>query len=212
LRQAEIDLSYTEIRAPFAGQIGRASFAEGAVVGPASESLGRLVRLDPIFVAVPVTDRQMLEVRQAQSSETEFEPFLRLADGSMLETPGRWAFFDPQVNATTSTITVRATFDNPDGLLLPGQFVTVVVRAAEPEAALVIPQIAVQRDQSGEFVLVVDEANRVQETRVKLGDRVDTDWVVEGGLEEGQNVIVEGLQKVRPGVLVQATGLASDEG
>ncbi len=151
-------------------------------------------------------------MRRAQSSETAFEPFLRLSDGSMLDTPGRWAFFDPQVNTTTSTITVRATFDNPDGLLLPGQFVTVAVRAAAPEQALVIPQIAVQRDQSGEFVLVVDEENRVQETRVTLGDRVDTDWVVEGGLEEGQNVIVEGLQKVRPGALVQATGLGPDEG
>ena len=213
LRQARLELSYTEIRAPFAGRIGRAAFAVGAVVGPESGALARLVQLDPIYVAIPVTDRALLAVRRAQDQpENHYQPFLRLADGTVMDEPGEFAFFEPQVDPTTSTITVRATFANGEGLLLPGQFVTVLVRTAEPTQALVVPQIAVQQDQAGRFVLVVDDENRVQEARVTLGDRVDTDWIVEGGLEEGQTVIVEGLQKVRPGMVVQTSPAVVDEG
>ncbi len=212
LRQAKLELGYTVISAPFAGRIGRAAFAEGAVVGPGSGPLARLVQLDPIYVAIPVTDRALLAVRRAQGQpERHYQPFLRLADGTVLEDPGKFAFFAPQVDPTTSTITVRASFANPEGLLLPGQFVTVIVRTAEPVQALVVPQIAVQQDQAGRFVLVVDDGNRVQEARVTLGDRVDTDWIVEGGLEEGQSVIVEGLQKVRPGMVVQTSPVVVDE-
>ncbi|RKT43819.1 efflux RND transporter periplasmic adaptor subunit [Thiocapsa rosea] len=202
LQSAEIDLGYTEIRAPFEGTIGRANFAEGAVVGPASGSLARLVRLDPIFVNIPITDRAMLAFRQAQSS-TDFAPYLRLADGSMLEEPGVFQFFDPEVNATTDTVRVRALFDNTDGVLLPGQFVTVKARSMQPEQALVIPQVAVQQDQAGRLVLTVNEEYRVQVTRVTLGDRIDTDWIVLSGLEPGQQVIVDGIQKARPGMIVQ---------
>lgn len=213
LRQAKLELGYTEIHAPFAGRIGRAAFARGAVVGPNNGPLARLVQLDPIYVAMPVTDRALLAVRRAQDEpESHYQPFLRLADGSVLDEPGTFAFFDPQVSPTTSTITVRASFANEDGLLLPGQFVTVLVRTAEPTQALVIPQIAVQQDQAGTFVLVVDSDNRVREARVALGERVDTDWIVEGGLEEGQTVIVEGLQKVRPGMIVAPHAADTDEG
>lgn len=215
VRQAEIDLSYTEILAPFDGRIGRAAFSEGAVVGPNRGPLARLVRLDPIFVAVPVNDRMMLAIRRTQEANGQFQPFLRLGDGTMLEEPGRFLFFDPQVDQRTDTVTVRAEFQNASELLLPGQFVTVTVRAAEPRSALLIPQIAVQQDQAGHLVLTVDENNLVKQTRVTLGDRADTDWVVLGGLEEGQSVIVEGLQRARPGMTVQpiaATSTATSSG
>ena len=202
LQSAEIDLGYTEIRAPFEGRIGRANFSEGAVVGPAAGPLARLVRIDPIFVNIPVTDRAMLAVRQAQTSN-DFAPYLRLADGTVLEEPGEFQFFDPEVNATTDTVRVRALFDNPDGVLLPGQFVTVKARARQPEQALVIPQVAVQQDQAGRLVRTLTDDDRVQVTRVTLGDRIETDWVVLSGLEPGQRVIVDGIQKARPGMVVQ---------
>jgi membrane fusion protein (multidrug efflux system) len=202
LDKALIDLGYTEITAPFAGRIGRLAFSEGAIVGPDRGPIARLVQLDPVFATIPVNDRTMLAFRQSRQDGTGARPFLRLADGTMMENAGAFDFFEPQVSETTSTVAVRATFDNPNYVLLPGQFVTAVVRAAEPEMALTIPQIAVQQDQSGRFVLTVDENNVVQENRVELGDRIETDWVVEGGLEEGQNVIVEGLQKVRSGATV----------
>jgi membrane fusion protein (multidrug efflux system) len=212
LQKAEIDLGYTEIRAPFEGRIGRANFAEGAVVGPAAGPLARLVRMNPIFINVPITDRAMLAVRRARDASGEVRPYLRLADGTVLEEPGEFLFFDPQVDTTTDTVRVRAQFDNSEELLLPGQFVTMIVRAAEPEQALVIPQVAVQQDQAGHLVLTVDEQNIVQIARVSLGDRVGTDWVVTGGLEAGQNVIVEGIHKARPGMTVNPTPAASATG
>jgi len=205
LQRAEIELSYTEIQAPFTGRIGRVAFAEGAVVGPASGPLARLVRIDPIFVNIPVNDRTMLAVRRMQDRSEQFRPYIRLADGSMLEEPGRFEFFDPEVDPTTDTVRVRATFDNEDELLLPGQFVTVVSRATQPEMAMVVPQIAVQQDQAGRLVLLVTPDNEVELARVELGARVDTDWIVESGLQVGQHVIVEGVQKARPGMLVQPT-------
>lgn len=204
LQQAEIDLGYTEIRASFAGRIGRANFAVGAVVGPAAGPLARLVQLDPIFVTIPVTDRTMLAIRQAQSQGgSGFAPYLRLADGTLLDEPGVFRFFDPEVSATTDTVRVRAEFPNDDGVLLPGQFVTILARATTSAQALVIPQVAVQQDQAGRLVLTVNEEYRVQVARVTLGERIGSDWVVLEGLEAGQQVIVEGIQKARPGLLVQ---------
>jgi membrane fusion protein, multidrug efflux system len=212
LDRALIDLGYTEIKAPFTGRIGRAAFAEGAVVGPGSGPLARLVSLDPIFVTIPVTDRAMIAVRRTQDPASQFRPYLRLGDGSMLEEPGRFVFIDPQVDTTTDTVRVRAEFDNTEEVLLPGQFVTVTIRAVEPETALVIPQIAVQQDQAGRMVLTVDENDVVQITRVTMGERVDTDWVVEGGLALGQTVIVDGLQKARPGMTVQPVAVTDYTG
>jgi len=203
LDRALIDLDYTEIKAPFTGRIGRAAFTEGAVVGPASGPLARLVSLDPIFVNIPVTDRAMIAVRRAEDPASQFRPYLRLADGTMLEEPGRFTFIDPQVDPTTDTVRVRAEFANENEILLPGQFVTVRIRAVQPETAMVIPQIAVQQDQAGRMVLTLDADNVVQITRVTMGERIDTDWIVEGGLELGQTVIVDGLQKARPGMTVE---------
>jgi membrane fusion protein (multidrug efflux system) len=136
---------------------------------------------------------------------------IRLADDSIYEEPGKINFVDVQVAQGTDTVAVRASLPNPDGWLIDGQLVTVIVEAARPERALVVPQQALQADQAGLFVLVVDSDDTVQVRRVVAGARLDDATVIRQGLEAGERIIVEGVQKVRPGETVQptaATGVA----
>ena len=125
-----------------------------------------------------------------------------MSDGSAYDFVGEFDYLDPIVNQSTDTILARAVFPNPKRLLLPGQFVTVIVRYKQPVSALVIPQVAVQEDQQGFFVLVVDRGNQVAIRRVRLGEQIGTDWIVSDGLAEGERVVVQGLQKIRPDMLV----------
>jgi membrane fusion protein, multidrug efflux system len=203
LDRALIDLGYTEIKAPFTGRIGRAAFAEGAVVGPASGPLARLVRLDPIFVTIPVTDRAMVAVRRTRTRPASSAPISGSPTARPSTSPAASPSSTPRSTRRPTPSGSGRSSTNDDELLLPGQFVTVTIRAVQPETAMVIPQIAVQQDQAGRMVLTLDQNNVVQITRVTMGERVDTDWIVQGGLELGQTVIVDGIQKARPGMTVQ---------
>ncbi|MFO1153710.1 MAG: efflux RND transporter periplasmic adaptor subunit [Rhodospirillales bacterium] len=204
-RKAELDLGYTRIYAPFAGRIGRSTFSVGNLVGPGSDVLATLVKLDPIYVVFNVSERAHLDyallseraVRDGNPAAPPV-PRLRLANDYDYPHPGRFNFVDNRVDPTTGTIAVRASFDNPDRLLVPGLFVTVVVEQARPESTLLVPQAAVQEDQAGRYVLVVDGENKVEVRRIGTGERVGIHWAVTG-LSEGERVIYEGIQKVRPG-------------
>jgi membrane fusion protein (multidrug efflux system) len=204
LRQAELDLGYTTIKAPIDGRIGRAAYSVGNLVGSTSEPLATIVGLDPIYVQFAVSDRDLLDARREGLGERTalFTPHLVLGDGQRFEHDGRLAFIDNTVDQQTDTVLVRAEFPNSGRVLLPDQFVTVVIERTDPVVALVIPQAAIQEDQNGRFVLVLDGANKVQVRRVKMGAQEGADWIVEEGVEEGEQVVVEGLQKVRPGIAV----------
>jgi membrane fusion protein (multidrug efflux system) len=208
LTTAELNLGYTDIKAPIAGRIGRSNFSVGNFVGPGSGTLATIVSQDPMYVTFPVTQRQLLEVRKAGAAggndAKDMAVKVELADGTFYGEVGRLNFVDVQVNQGTDTVQVRATLPNPQGLLVDGQLVTVVVETAKPQAALVIPQQAVQIDQAGRFVLKVDGANRVQVQRITIGPERDGYYVVTNGLTEGDRVITEGLQKIRPGMEVDA--------
>lgn len=208
LERAQLDLGYTEIRAPFPGRIGRGSYDVGNLIGPESGVLASLVALDPIYVTFPVSEREYLNY-QKQENKPEVVPRIILADGGAFEHDGAIDFIDNRVDPMTGTLQVRAVFPNPDGLLLPGQYVDVVLTAGTPDRKTVVPQAAVQENQAGRFVLVVDADNRVESRAVETGERVGTDWVVEAGLEPGETVIVEGLQKVRPGGEVTPSSVAT---
>jgi membrane fusion protein (multidrug efflux system) len=209
LEKAQLQLGYTDIAAPISGRIGRSNISAGNFVSGASGTLATIVRQDPIYVNFPVTQREILEVRKAQGGDgkpSEYMIFLRLADGSRYAHPGRLDFVDVTVSQGTDTVLVRAEFPNPDRFLVDGQLVAVIVELGRGESALHVPQQALQADQSGAYVLVVDKDGKVEVRRVETGPAGDgINIAIRKGLEEGERVITEGVQKVRPGQHVEAS-------
>jgi membrane fusion protein, multidrug efflux system len=206
LEQAQISLGYTEIHAPLAGRIGRADLSVGNLVGLDSGVLATIVSQDPIYVTFPVSQRQLLEYRR-ERGDTGGDPVVRvtLPDGTLYQHPGQLNFLDVQVDPGTDTVTVRAELPNPERVLVDGQFVGVRVERGAPERVLAVPQAALQVDQAGPYVLVVGGDDKVEARRVSLGDAEGAQVVVERGLNQGERVIVEGIQKVRPGMAVAAS-------
>jgi membrane fusion protein (multidrug efflux system) len=212
LEKAELDLSYTDVRAPFDGSIGRATYSVGNYVGPASEPLATLVSMDPTYVVFPVSVRLLLELRREQIEQAK-DPRavtvkLRLGDGSMYGHTGRIDFVDVQADPGTDTVIVRAELPNPDRVLKADSLVTAVIETAKPEQALVVSQQAIQIDQGGPYVLAVDAGNKVQVRRFKASPAIDGLVPVKEGLAEGERVITDGVQKVRPGIIVAPTEAA----
>ena len=205
LEKADLQLSYTEIHAPIAGRIGRATVSVGNFVGPSTGSLATIVRQDPIYVSFPVTQREMLEARKEENAGKPPTVYVQLADGNRYPEPGTLNFVDVTVNPGTDTVQVRAQFPNPDRILVDGQLVTVVVEEGTAQSALVIPQQAIQIDQAGSYVLVVDSANKVEVQRVETEQGPGSRLIVTKGLSAGEKIITEGVQKVRPGQVVQPT-------
>jgi membrane fusion protein (multidrug efflux system) len=209
LEQSELDLGYTVIKAPISGRIGRTTYTKGNLVGPASEALARIVQLDPIRVVYSmsendlVSDRLSREGGCAEDPENRLVPRIQMPDGQMYPAAGRLDFVDNQVDASTGTIAVRAVFDNPDAILLPGQYVNVLIRCSEGKRLPVVPQSVVQEDREGRYVFVVDAENRVQQRRITTGATIGTNWAVESGLMTGETIIVQGVQKVSPGLIVE---------
>lgn len=209
LTAAELDLSYTRVTAPVAGRLGLARYTVGNLVGPDSGPLATIVSGDPIYVDFPLTQRQLLEAkRDLKAKGTDASGVvvsLRLPDGSLYDQSGRINFVDVTTNQSTDSVTVRAEIGNPDGILVDAQYVGVLLQAGETESAIVVPQSALQLDQQGTFVLVVDADSKAQVRRVETGPVKGADIVVSSGLKEGELVIAAGVQKVRPGQTVSAT-------
>lgn len=204
LEQARIQYGYTQIRAVFDGRAGRSPLSPGNVVGPDSGVLVTVVRDDPIRVVFPVTQRELLRVRRAGSgaeagAASRIQVLVRLPDGTLLDTAGRLDFVDVTSDRSTDSVMVTATVPNAGHLLTDGQSVTVVLREAQPQEAVVIPQSAIQIDQQGIFVLVVGADNKVEAKRIRTARGPAGQVVVTEGLEAGQLIIVEGSQRARPG-------------
>jgi len=216
LDQTEINFGYTDIRAPIDGRIGRTAFTVGNLVNPASGVLATIVSQDPIYVLFPVSQRQLEDIResrrQANGTLTKIEITVTLSNGEPYPLPGVWNFTDPQVDQQTDTLIMRATLPNPDRLLVDGQFVTTEIRERKEQPRLVVPQAALQVDQAGYYVLIVNDESKVEQRRVTVGPNQGLDAVIQSGLRLGEKVIVEGVQKVRPGQSVKATLTATDSG
>jgi len=216
LAQAQINLGYTDIRAPIDGRIGRTTYTQGNLVNAASGVLATIVSQDPIYVLFPVSEQQLEDIRQSRKEQNgqqiKIEIVVRFANGQEYPHPGVWNYTDVQVNQQTDTQLMRATLPNPERQLTDGAFVTVVVRERNEQPRLVVPQAALQIDQAGSYVLIVDDADKVELRRVTLGPDQGTDVVVASGLKEGDRVIVDGVQKVRPDQTVKVTVLPASSG
>jgi len=209
LQQAELNLGYTDISAPFPGQIGKTTYSVGEVVGPSTKPLAKLIRLAPVYVNFSVSESQYLDAVQTHGiSPADISPDespdikLVLPNGKEYGEVGKIIYIDNAIDPTTGTLSFRGQFKNEDLRLLAGTYVTVILEAPQTETALVVPQSAIQRDQQGPFALAITADKKVAQKYLELGQQVDTNFVVTKGLDEGDEVIVEGLQKVRPGVVV----------
>lgn len=217
LTQAQVNLDYTDIRAPIDGRIGRTAYTVGNLVNPASGVLATIVSQDPVYVLFPVSVRDLEAIREARRKEdggmAKIDIRVRLPSGHEYAQRGTWNLTDPQVDPQTDSLIMRATVANPDRTLTDGQFVTAIIRERQEAPRLVVPQSALQVDQSGYYVLVVNAEHKVEQRRVQTGPQRGTDVVVTSGVKEGEHVMVDGIQKVRPGQVVQATVLqaASDD-
>jgi membrane fusion protein (multidrug efflux system) len=196
---AQINLSYTEITAPIAGRIGRSAVTKGNVVSPNSGVLTVILSEDPIYAVFPVSQREFLRVQKTEQAlnTNALLVKLRFADGTPYPQDGKINFVDVKVDRGTDTVTVRAVVPNPRGVLVDGQFVNVTVQGDTPDEKIVVPQAALIADQGGTYVFVAENGKAVVK-RIKIGGEVGTNVAVEAGLQGGEQVIVEGLQGLRP--------------
>jgi membrane fusion protein (multidrug efflux system) len=209
--QAELNLSYTRITSPIDGRIGAAELSVGSFVSGSSMALARVVEMDPIRVVFSVSDRSILELRAAagdigkEELARRYQPSLRLSNDQAYREPGKIEFFGNEIDPATGTLAVRTLFSNPDGLLIPGQFVTVVISGTEKTLRPVVPLGSVQQDREGKFVLLVNEQNAVELRRIKTSRQINGNWVVDDGLKGGEKLVVEGLQNISEGAAVSPT-------
>ena len=206
LRDAEIQLSYTEIKSPIAGRIGRASVSPGNIVGPDSGVLATVVSENPIRVLFSITQRELLDARRDSGTSGDgLVVRLRLADGSLYKDKGKLDFIDVTADAKTDGQIVRAVFDNKQGLLTDGQTVRVIVEGEKVPTVVAVPQAAIAQDQSGPYLFIVNDKNVAEQKRVKTGVARDGLVAITEGLKAGERVIVQGQQRVRPGMTVNPT-------
>jgi membrane fusion protein (multidrug efflux system) len=208
LKTAQINLGYTDITSPIDGEVGKTNVTKGNVVGPDSGVLTVIVSQDPMYVTFPVSDRDFLRAREAgrkigHDELSDFKVRIRFSDGSVYDQIGTVNFVNVTVDRATDTVLVRASVPNPKNGLIDGQLVTVEVNIGTPEQKVVVPQSALIADQEGVYVFVVENGKAVMK-RVTPGGPSGTGVVIERGLSGGEQVIVEGLQSVRPGTAVVA--------
>jgi membrane fusion protein (multidrug efflux system) len=201
---AKLNLSYTTITSPIAGQIGAVTLTRGNLVTPTTPALATINQLDPIRVVFSVSYLMSAQDKAGlwPANAADLAVRLKLPNGSLYNSAGKIAFFDNQVSAQTGTVSIYADFPNPHHVLLPGTLVTVEVHRAKARERPLVPVEAVQTNQSGSFVLMVGPDNKVEERPVTLGSQIGQDFIVEKGLAGGERVIISGVQKVKPGETV----------
>ncbi|WP_111807376.1 efflux RND transporter periplasmic adaptor subunit [Aeromonas allosaccharophila] len=219
LRTAEINLGYTRITAPISGRIGKSAVTEGALVtAQQADSLTAIQQLDPMYVDVRQSTADLLRLKRlvaegklTQDEQKGAKVTFQLEDGSTYGEEGSLQFSDVTVDETSGMVTLRVIVPNPHQLLLPGMFMRATLQEGERAQGLLVPQTAVTRTPNGgATVMVVTADNKVELRNVQLSRVVGSNWVVESGLTSGERVIVAGLQKVRPGAVVNPAEQGAD--
>jgi membrane fusion protein, multidrug efflux system len=217
LQTANINLAYTKVYAPISGRTSRSTVTEGALVtANQQQPLVTVTQLDPVFVDATQPSTTLLRLKRELASgqlkrvgENQAQVQLTLEDGSSYEHAGKLQFSEVNVDPSSGSVTLRAEFPNPDGLLLPGMFVRERLEEGVQANGLLVPQQGVTHDARGEATaLVVGAENKIELRTLKTDRAIGTDWLVSDGLRDGEKVVVEGLQKVRPGAVVQPEEMA----
>lgn len=201
LNLAKLDLSYTSIKAPFTGRIGLADYSAGEYL-PVNTTLATIVSIDPMNVLFSVSEGELLSMQKANILKSENDNLvvsMVMGDGSVYQYEGEINFTDVIVDDSTDTVKMRAVFPNPDKRLVSGQFVSVLMEYEAHVEKIVIPQAAVMSSVASKYVYVVDAQNKIVNKPIKVGVEQGKDIIVLDGLEAGERIVVNGLQKVRPG-------------
>ncbi len=223
LKNAELNLSYTDVAAPCDGKLGAQKYNAGNLVGPSSEPLATIMMLDPIQIQFAISESLLVSALQDKAGEESTAPAdinkklqkqkviprLILSNGTEYPYPGEIYFVDNKINSLTGTINIRAYFPNPNHIILPGAYAMVSLTKNTTIKSLLIQQKAVQEGQSGKFILVVDKDKKVESRNIQITQEYGTYYIVSKGVKEGETIIVEGLQKVKPGMTVNP--LTADE-
>jgi membrane fusion protein, multidrug efflux system len=210
---AGINLGYTRVTAPISGRIGKSNVTDGALVTAYQPlPLATIQQLDPIYVDVPQSTTDLLRLRRRlddnrlnQNGTNQRTVKILLEDGTVYPQQGVLQFRDITVDPTTGSVVLRVVVPNPEGILLPGMFIRAVVKEGTNEQAIVVPQQAVSRDPKGNpSALIVDADGKVQQRMLTLDRAIADKWLITSGLSSGDQVIIEGTQRIRPGAAVKA--------
>jgi membrane fusion protein (multidrug efflux system) len=208
---AKLNLEFTEVKAPVPGPTSLLSPPEGSIVQAQQTVLTTITQLDPAYVNFSVTDAELREFRvlsdnlEKPLTDEDIKVTLQYGDGTMYPTAGKIIMSSQNVDLRTGTVQIRSVFPNAEGVILPGQFVRLIIKGITLPKAIVIPQAAVSQGPQGTFVFAVNDKSAAEVRPVKLDREVNGGWVVRDGLKEGEQIIVDGIMRVRPGAPVKAS-------
>lgn len=213
LAQARLNLSYTNVRSPINGKIGKIMITEGNLVNPQSGTLAKIVSTSPIYAYFNLKSEDYLKFKKSETSSglSHMKVQLQLADGSIYPVEGQIEFVNNEVDPSSGTIDLRASFPNEDNLLVPGDYLKVVASSTIPRKVILAPQNAVIDSTSGYYVWVIDKDGKAQMKPIKVSEQVDKSWVVDEGLAEGDIIIVSNTQKLKPGIKVKINTMSSQD-
>ena len=202
LAEARLNLNYTNVTAPVSGRIGNLAVTEGNLVDLATPCLATIVSLDPIYVTFDISARDYLLLQKAIVNNQAFVK-LKLPDGTMYPICGKLDFYNNKIEEMTGTVKLRATFSNPDNMLLPGEFVETSIAFGNPHGVYTLPQNLVLQNSKGKYVYVLNKDNKVAMLPVQVGDAVGDKWIITNGLTPEDRIISDNLQNLRPDIKVK---------